>query len=620
MSGMGDSNEPLTGGGSAVAANLLETIINTIAKMQGVPELSDLIKHLLDRLTELVDGESGAILLYDPSTSRLIQQQPAYGRSAEFYATCEYPVDNPESASHAVSMWCFATSRPYLTNSPETDPIANINMVRFYGIKNAVSCPITSGGRRIGVVNIINKQGGTPFTDRDAQEILRYLQQPAALLEHKWNEARREREIVVTQRCLDLVRTLSYTFAKTGSLSDIANAIARQLNRNVLIEDQNLNLLASGSASAHALKGWEIAATFSESGRTDPLLAEFLDSLIAHGTPQLVPPSVGGAASLRLMCPFDLGESKPGYISILGGDRQLEAADYKALGAVAHALSIRSSYRHHIGHLERTLKADFLRRLRAGSFGEESSAREAASSLGFSPFFPICAMVLRVMDNRSRGSRTVHFEEQALIQDLVRSWIPTSLTSFVSDCDLEIVSEPPTDEHLYALLQRLRIDVGAEVSIGVGGCCMSLTSLNQSYDAAVTAVTLGPRISPHSRVYRHTDLKEYALLSDMTRHESFLPFIDSVIGPVLRIKNPHKRKESLNTLIAYITMESPLEEIAASLKIHVNTLKYRLRRIQELCNLRLSDPEDRFRVGFAIKAWRVSDLWSPDDEGQDWRY
>ena len=106
----------------------------------------------------------------------------------------------------------------------------------------------------------------------------------------------------------------------------------------------------------------------------------------------------------------------------------------------------------------------------------------------------------------------------------------------------------------------------------------------------------------------------------MTRHESFLPFIDSVIGPVLRIKNPHKRKESLNTLIAYITMESPLEEIAASLKIHVNTLKYRLRRIQELCNLRLSDPEDRFRVGFAIKAWRVSDLWSPDDEGQDWRY
>lgn len=70
---------------------------------------------------------------------------------------------------------------------------------------------------------------------------------------------------------------------------------------------------------------------------------------------------------------------------------------------------------------------------------------------------------------------------------------------------------------------------------------------------------------------------------------------DMLAGPVRALAeiDQTRRTDYLNTLRAYFDAASDLSDAARALFVHRNTLRYRLRRIQELCGLDLSDPVER---------------------------
>lgn len=78
-----------------------------------------------------------------------------------------------------------------------------------------------------------------------------------------------------------------------------------------------------------------------------------------------------------------------------------------------------------------------------------------------------------------------------------------------------------------------------------------------------------------------------------------------ILGRLMDYDN-EKKGELLHTLTVFVTEKGSHEEIAKRLYIHVNTLKYRLQKIQDLLGMSLDNPEERFNVQLAIKALRVS--------------
>ena len=57
----------------------------------------------------------------------------------------------------------------------------------------------------------------------------------------------------------------------------------------------------------------------------------------------------------------------------------------------------------------------------------------------------------------------------------------------------------------------------------------------------------------------------------------------------------------LDTLQVYFAQDKHLKKTAKNCHIHLNALSYRLKRIQEVANLNLSDPEVCFNLQLALK-------------------
>jgi DNA-binding PucR family transcriptional regulator len=62
------------------------------------------------------------------------------------------------------------------------------------------------------------------------------------------------------------------------------------------------------------------------------------------------------------------------------------------------------------------------------------------------------------------------------------------------------------------------------------------------------------------------------------------------------------KAELVETLATYLESSGGLEATAARLHIHPSTLKYRLRRIQDLTGRDLRDAEHRFNLDLACRA------------------
>jgi sugar diacid utilization regulator len=80
--------------------------------------------------------------------------------------------------------------------------------------------------------------------------------------------------------------------------------------------------------------------------------------------------------------------------------------------------------------------------------------------------------------------------------------------------------------------------------------------------------------------------------------------VDHWIGALIAYDREH-RSELLKTLFTYLNEFGALEATAAKLYVHRNSLRYRLVRIAELTGWDLNDPEQRFHLDLACRAWFV---------------
>ena len=78
--------------------------------------------------------------------------------------------------------------------------------------------------------------------------------------------------------------------------------------------------------------------------------------------------------------------------------------------------------------------------------------------------------------------------------------------------------------------------------------------------------------------------------------------MDHWVGALIAYDRQH-RSELLKTLFSYLNEFGVLEATAGKLFVHRNTLKYRLVRIAELTGWNLNDPEHRFHLDLACRAW-----------------
>jgi|GEM_PF-1291157 len=147
----------------------------------------------------------------------------------------------------------------------------------------------------------------------------------------------------------------------------------------------------------------------------------------------------------------------------------------------------------------------------------------------------------------------------------------------------------------------LSSECGDKVRVGVGGR-YRLQDLNRSLADAEFALRL-PGLTTGKQVVSFDDLGVWRLLARPDA-DDLQNLVNHWIGALIDYDREH-HSELLKTLFAYLNEFGALEATAAKLFVHRNSLRYRLMRITELTGWDLNDPEHRFHLNLACRAWLV---------------
>jgi purine catabolism regulator len=96
------------------------------------------------------------------------------------------------------------------------------------------------------------------------------------------------------------------------------------------------------------------------------------------------------------------------------------------------------------------------------------------------------------------------------------------------------------------------------------------------------------------------DLGVYRLLFHVTDPAELRGYVDQVLGPLIEYDRRHNA-DFVRTLETFLAHNGNLQATARELTLHVNSVTYRVQRIQSIANLDLEHAEDRLLAQVALK-------------------
>jgi DNA-binding PucR family transcriptional regulator len=160
------------------------------------------------------------------------------------------------------------------------------------------------------------------------------------------------------------------------------------------------------------------------------------------------------------------------------------------------------------------------------------------------------------------------------------------------------------EEALVARIQAVHAEVGSAISIGISNACQGASSFQAGFEEAGHAL-LGSVIRGAPNVMTYEELGPYKYLLRMSFDSAAR---DSQRDLVTKIAEYDRQRQTslLRTLEEFLRRRGNISATAEALYVHPNTLRQRLRRIQELSGLDLRK-EDWLLIEIAVKMVRLQE-------------
>lgn len=412
-----------------------------------------------------------------------------------------------------------------------------------------------------------------------------------------------EQQLQTIERSEEIHRTVTRAAMALGSLEDLASSLGSLLDRDVAFEDAQGQLLAvyardgSPDSAAQELAAARLDAADRMLRDRGPVRVGAIRVAMEEGR--------GGA---RVLCPIRMHDVVEGWVWIWGGVTPLGELDARASEHAALVAGLTIAHQRSIASTEAQLGYTFVDSLlegRAGGNGGADALLERARLQGFrhDGRYRVALMALAVPQPLSTEDLALRERLLGDLRLLLRRMGTIPLLS-------------PSTAHIRLLLPervdplRLWDQVTGDrtlwwsqhkdmLALVVGRLVTGPQGIRQAYQEVLTVV---PRL--RFGALQNVDgalvlatLQGDAAARDLLIREIFRPLGD--------------KPELCRTVEALAAAGFRQRAAAEALEIHVNTLRYRMGRIQELTGLDLNEPEARFRVQLACHA----SLLLPDNRG-----
>jgi purine catabolism regulator len=272
-----------------------------------------------------------------------------------------------------------------------------------------------------------------------------------------------------------------------------------------------------------------------------------------------------------------------------------------------------------VAETEKRLAGDFFDELIASDLYEEEIARRLAF-FGLDPQAPHL-IVLVDIDEAEGGAAGERSEAAALD---VKERLHWTVDEFMARRDVLCISASRSDS-VVILVQPGRIDareiiklagelqaVIAEmlpeisVSVGIGRPHRQLTDLRQSYYEASYAIKIRKLKGEPRVIASFDDLGSYGLLLGLQDTLSLEVFYDSVLGK-LQEYDEQNSSDLVKSLACFLEANGHWGDAAEKLYVHRHTLRYRMKRVEEITGRDLNQSQDRMEFWLALKAKELID-------------
>ena len=394
----------------------------------------------------------------------------------------------------------------------------------------------------------------------------------------------------ILERSEQIHRALTRAAASGKNLNDLADALGTLLNRSVTFEDAAGKLLAFHDAggAVDSIRGETLEKAQSPAFTFEALEAAGLLAQIrrSHG-PVRIPamPEIGLAA--RVVCPIRLGTELVGLVWIIEGDTPLSELDHRAAEHAALVAALHVAHQRELATTEARLGyASFLSLLEAED--NDPQAVERARLLGFDPegWHRVAIAIVPEPLPLTREGFLRREAAAAKIRSQLQSggarpMLTTSLNYVYfllpDDVDAREIWRGLDDESVaFVIGRRYRGTKGARASFVDA---KSLLNYRDASPVRQFEESLVPRV----------------LMGDPGARDAF---IDDLFAP-LRAKKGGKVLEQ--ALLSLAKSGFNHKKTAERLKVHLNTLRYRLSHASELLELNLDDPDTKFRLQLAAR-------------------
>lgn len=149
-------------------------------------------------------------------------------------------------------------------------------------------------------------------------------------------------------------------------------------------------------------------------------------------------------------------------------------------------------------------------------------------------------------------------------------------------------------------VRALLRDAGGSLAAGHGRVASQLRECAASYAEATTGRALAAARPAPAAVLGPSDLGVHAILAHTETRETLQSVVRGMLGPLLAADET-TQSEYVKTLSTFLAHDRHFEPTAQELHIHVNTLRYRLAKIQDISGVDLHDVNSRFLLELALR-------------------
>ena len=224
-------------------------------------------------------------------------------------------------------------------------------------------------------------------------------------------------------------------------------------------------------------------------------------------------------------------------------------------------------------------------------------------------------VVVAEFDQPLLGGRSQQWQD-----DLERGWQRTLLSRFTQPITMQLNSQVvlllPEQENAGSRQAGIREQMQTTLrqvrkaqpqlpafSLGIGRVYPAVADICRSLQEARQAVSLGRFHHPENGVTCYEDLGVLKLLSHI-RIEELDDFVQETLGPLVAYDDANKT-DYLRTLEIYFQENESLPQAAERMFIHANTLRNRLKKIQDVLGVDFNRADQRVRFYVACQALRI---------------